>query len=193
MKLNVLGIGFALLAASAASAPARAAGLQVVYYDISGRTAKDLFDQMQTRAPEDRFGQRFPAYTEWRVTWNFRYESTPESCRLTELNASVEAKMTLPRWVDAGSAPASLLEEWQHYVGALRIHENGHYAHGVEAAREVQALEGSIPPAGDCAALTRQVTERAQAIMEKFRALDAQYDRDTNHGQKQGAVLVIEN
>ncbi|MGH8212773.1 MAG: DUF922 domain-containing protein, partial [Rhodanobacteraceae bacterium] len=101
--------------------------------------------------------------------------------------------MTLPRWADGDTAPASLMTEWQDFVAALRVHENGHYAHGVEAANEVQALEGSIQPASDCSELTLQVTNRAEAILEKYRAVDAEYDRDTKHGQNQGAVLVIEN
>lgn len=186
--------GLALLIALGAIASARADDVRIVYYDISGHTIRDLVEQMQAKGPFDKSsGGRSAAYTEWRVPWNFRYESTPRSCKLTELNASAEGTMTLPHWVDGGTAPASRMKEWRHFVAALRVHENGHYAHGVQAAEEVRALAGSIQPAADCDDLTRQVTNRAEAILEKYRAVDAKYDRDTKHGQAQGAVLVIEN
>ena len=189
----IVRAGLALLIAFGALASARAADVQVVYYDISGRTARDLLEQMQAKGPADPSGSRFPAYTKWRVSWNFRYESTPGSCKLTELTASVEGTMTLPHWVDADNAPAPLAKEWRNFVAALRVHENGHYAHGEEAADEVQALAGSIQPAADCSDLTREIDDRAESVLDKYRALDAKYDRDTNHGEKQGAVLVIEN
>ena len=190
----IVRTGFALLIALGAIASARAAGLRIVYYDISGRTTRDLVEQMQTKGPVDKSsGGISVAYTEWRVSWNFRYESTPGSCKLTELNASVEGTTTLPRWADGDTAPASRMKEWQDFVAALRVHENGHYAHGVQAAEEVRVLAGSIPPAADCEDLTRQVTDRAQAILEKYRTLDAKYDQDTQHGQTQGAVLEIDD
>ena len=184
----------ALLIAACALVPARAADVRVVYYDIHGRSARDLFKEMEAKGPVDKSsGLRFPAYTEWRVSWDFRYESAPGICKLTGLDASVEGTTTLPHWVEGDAAPASLGKEWEDFVAALWVHESGHYAHGVEAADEIQALEGSTPPASDCQELTRQVTGRAESIVDKYRAIDAQYDRDTNHGQKQGAVLVIEN
>ena len=183
----------ALLIAAFAFVPARAADVRIVYYDIHGRTVRDLFNEMQAKGPADSSGSRFPAYTRWRVSWNFRYESTPGSCKLTELNASVEGTTTLPHWVEGDAASTPLKKEWQDFIAALRVHESGHYAHGVEAAAEVQGIEPSIQPASDCPDLTRQVTHRAESILEKYRAIDAQYDRDTNHGQKQGAVLMSEN
>ncbi len=191
--MNIRREGIVLLVAFAAATSARAADVRVVYYDISGNTTKDLVHEMEEKGPVDKSGRRFPAYTEWRVSWVFRYESSPASCKLTELTASVEGTMTLPHWVDAGSAPAALAREWQNYVAALRVHENGHYAHGVQAANEIRALANSIQPAENCSALSREVADRAQSVLDKFRAVDETYDRQTNHGQTQGAVLTIDD
>src|SRR6185437_6448205 len=58
----------ALLIAACALVPARAADVRVVYYDIHGRSARDLFKEMEAKGPVDKSsGLRFPAYTEWRV------------------------------------------------------------------------------------------------------------------------------
>jgi len=182
-----------LLIAFAAATPAKAADVRVVYYDISGNTAKALVHEMEVKGPLDKSGRRFPAYTKWRVSWVFRYEYSPASCKLTELTALVEGAMTLPHWVNGDSAPAALAKEWQNYVAALRVHENGHYAHGVEAANEIRALASSIQPAENCSVLSREVASQAQSILDKFRALDETYDRQTDHGQTQGAVLTIDD
>ncbi|MGH8212781.1 MAG: DUF922 domain-containing protein, partial [Rhodanobacteraceae bacterium] len=103
----IIRMSLALLIALGVLAPALAADVRVVYYDISGRTVRDLVEQMQAKGPVDKSSSaRFPAYTKWRVSWSFRYESTPGSCKLTELTASVEGTMTLPHWADGDTAPA---------------------------------------------------------------------------------------
>jgi uncharacterized protein DUF922 len=39
--------------------------------------------------------------------------------------------------------------------------------------------------------LDKEIDGNARAILDKYAALDAQYDRDTKHGQTQGAILYI--
>ncbi|MBS0432724.1 MAG: DUF922 domain-containing Zn-dependent protease [Proteobacteria bacterium] len=168
-----------------------AGDVRVVYYDISASTGRQLIHEMETRGPLDPQGKRVPAYTIWHVTWNYRYQSGPESCKLTDLTVEVDGTMTLPRWVDSGTAPKSLVQSWQSMMAALRVHEDGHYAHGVEAAREIAALREATPPAADCASLQRQFNAEATSILDKYAALDAKYDQDTRHGQTQGAILIV--
>ena len=189
---NVPRAGLAILIAGAISI-AEANDVSVVYYDISARTGTQLVHEMEAKGPVGPDGKRYPAYTRWHVAWDYQYRSGPGACKITDFTAKLEGTMTLPRWIDSESAPKSLVRSWQAMVAALRIHENGHYAHGIEAAREIGALPDSIRPAADCATLEKQINGRAQAIMDKYAALDAEYDRETRHGQTQGAILEIRN
>ena len=100
----IIRAGLALLIAACALTSVQADEARIVYYDIHGRGARDLFKEMRAKGPADSSGSRFPAYTIWRVSWNFRYESTPGSCQLTGLTTSVEGTTTLPHWVEGDTA-----------------------------------------------------------------------------------------
>ena len=58
-------------------------------------------------------------------------------------------------------------------IAALTRHEQQHGRHGILAAREIEA--------DNC--------RNAQAKIKKYNAADIAYDKNTNHGIKQGATL----
>lgn len=168
---------------------AYAGDAKIVYYDIAGNTANALRHQMNEKRPLDESGKRFDAYTRWYVGWRYRYQPTARECEFTRVTVSVQATITLPRWVDESQAPQALEQDWNRYVAALRRHEQGHYVHGMDAARQVEALGRSFHAAGDCPALTAEFDHQARAITQRYAAMDKTYDRDTDHGRTQGAVF----
>jgi predicted secreted Zn-dependent protease len=166
--------------------------LKVVYYDISARTGRGLIHEMGARGPLGQDGRRYPANTRWHVALHYLVQPIPGGCKLIDFTVTVEGTMTLPRWIDSNAAPRSLVRSWDAMAAAMRVHESGHYAHGIEAAREIGALREAFPRAADCRALDKEIDGNARAILDKYAALDAQYDRDTKHGQTQGAILYID-
>ena len=46
------------------------------YYDIEGRTAAELRDQMDRNGVLWTNGNTYDAYTGWNVKWNYRYRVT---------------------------------------------------------------------------------------------------------------------
>jgi predicted secreted Zn-dependent protease len=80
----------------------------------------------------------------------------------------------------------SVAQKWQRYSAALRTHEDGHYAHGVEAAAEIQSLGQSLRAQNDCSAMAKDFDDQAASIIEKYRAADAAYDAETRRGRTQG-------
>ncbi len=101
------------------------------------------------------------AYTHWYVRWT-------GTCQV-----SLQIDYTYPRWINEKQAPAALQRNWEHMMSRLRLHEDGHAQHGRNAAREIAQSHCSNP----------------MAIIHKWAAQDAIYDRETQHGRKQGVAL----
>jgi predicted secreted Zn-dependent protease len=172
-----------------ASSAAHASEPELVYYDVAGNSAAELRRALDANGPIDESGHRVDAYTRWRVSWT--YEAVPDAngCALHNVESSLAVTITLPRWSPAPGAPADLVRAWQRYVKALRVHENGHYAHGVSASEDVTALAKAFRMQSDCKTTAQAFKRQALAIVDKYKAADATYDRDTKHGQTQGVTF----
>lgn len=167
---------------------ASAGDARLVYYDVAGHSARELRDDLNNKGPLDH-GKRFDAHTAWRVTWTFLYAPEGNGCKVTKVNASLDGTIELPRWQHRGDASPTLVGKWERYLAALRVHEDGHYAHGVAAEREIDALGQSFRITGSCTAMAKAFNDEANAIVARYAAMDATYDRDTDHGRSQGAVF----
>lgn len=167
---------------------AYAADARLVYYDVVGDSATKLRHELDHKGPLVN-GERFDAYTTWTVSWTFSFVPTAAGCRLTEVNASIAGRIDLPRWEHGDNASARLVKEWERYLTGLRVHEDGHYAHGRAGQDEIQALGQSFQITDSCASMAKAFNDQANAILTKYRAMDAAYDLETDHGRKQGAVF----
>ena len=172
-----------------ASSTAQASDPALVYYDVVGSTAAEVRRDMDRKGPIDESGQRVDAYTQWRVAWTYAAVPDAQGCVIRSVVPALTATITLPRWSPAPSVPANVLRAWRRYVKALRVHEDGHYAHGVAASREVTALAKSFRMQSDCHTTAQSFKRQATAIIDKWKAADATYDRETRHGQNQGATF----
>jgi predicted secreted Zn-dependent protease len=102
------------------------------------------------------------------------------------MDVVVKGTMTLPRWTQEASASAALAMKWRSFATALRLHEEGHYAHGLKAGEEIEALGRYFRVAGSCATIEEAFRAQARAIIDKYRAADVAYDAETRHGKTQG-------
>jgi predicted secreted Zn-dependent protease len=159
----------------------------VVTYDVTGTTSSELRAQMDALGPQGEGGARNDAYTKWFVRWSYDYDRSVEGqCTLANVRASVEVKLTMPRWTnEAGTLSA----RWQQYQSALRTHENGHVQNAIDAARLIIADLRQLAPAPDCDTAARLADARATAELERARARDTEYDSSTRHGATQGATF----
>jgi predicted secreted Zn-dependent protease len=58
------------------------------------------------------------------------------------------------------------------------------------SGKEIDAAVLAVKPASNCEDLATGANAAAEAIVAKYQALDAEYDRKTDHGRSQGAVLL---
>lgn len=178
----------AMVALSITWTAACAGEARLVYYDVVGKSAAALRHEMSDKGPLDG-GKRFDAYTQWHVKWTFRYAPVGHGCRLTTIDTSLDGTIEFPRWQHGDDASPSLVEKWEKYLTALRTHEDGHYAHGVAAENEIEALGQSFQIAGSCNKIAQAFNDQATAISARYAAMDVTYDRATDHGKSQGATF----
>jgi predicted secreted Zn-dependent protease len=162
---------------------------EIVYYDVVGNSARELRDQMNTKGPLGEGGKRVDGHTDWHVAWSYQYAPAADGCKFTELGITVTATITLPRWAAGDNASNALVKKWQSYIAALRLHEDGHYSHGVRAAEEIKSLGQTLRTSDACSTFAKRFDEQAASILEKYKVADAAYDADTKHGQTQGAIF----
>lgn len=110
-----------------------------------------------------------------------------DACRLVGVRVYLVTEVTLPEWRDADTAPAELRLRWDDFVTALRAHEYGHRNRAFRAAEEIhEALLAVRAP--DCLVLDERAEAVACEVLERYLALDAEYDRRTLHGRVEGVV-----
>jgi predicted secreted Zn-dependent protease len=160
------------------------------YYYIDGPSATVLAAQLDQNGPSLADGKRYAGKTRWDVQWKFRHQQQGTVCSMKEVAVAVGIAQILPKWRGESKGAAALKARWTSFVEALRRHEDGHKEHGLKAAREIEAVILAVKPASNCEDLGAAANVAAEAIVEKYQALDEEYDRKTDHGRNQGATLL---
>jgi predicted secreted Zn-dependent protease len=158
------------------------------YYLIYGSTANELRNDMNTKSVIKESGNTYDAYTSWFVNWRFNWNENHGKCSMTNVNTTVKVNFTLPKWKNSNSAAVNLKKHWAHYYNALVTHENGHKDFGVNAAKEVESRL-SVLSAKSCSSLKSKANRLGKKIIDKYIVLEKEYDKNTNHGMKNGAVF----
>ena len=198
MVAAIFFIALALADAPVADAPASAPGEvpveigeKLIHYGIKGDTTSELISQMAKLGPYDEDeGRRFQGFTQWRVQWNYQMRQLPgEGCSLGDLKIDLDVQMTLPEWEPKRHADRLLVQGWPNFLAKLTEHEMGHRDNGVRAAFAVRDAINAVAPMADCGQLTSAVNAAGNAAIARLRDADAEYDRQTDHGAKQGIRL----
>jgi len=160
-------------------------------YFVSGQTAAELRQQMNRLGPADSHdGKIYDARTDWQINWRFTYQQKINGqCVIQLAEVDVELTYILPQWRDETSAPADLQQNWQTYLQALTLHEQGHGKRALETGEKIYRALLAVPPAADCPSLEESANAAARQVFDAGESLQAQYDRETGHGATQGAVF----
>jgi len=156
--------------------------VQVIYYDITGSTERELRKSLDQTRPKDPYDNNRPvdAYTDWYISWNWPGYGT-DSCDLTAAVVSYKIKLTVPRWEAPANASPELITKWGKYIQSIVLHEKGHVENIVYNYLSVKtAIQSATCSTADAAGQDALVT---------LRKFDSTYDRQTKHGATQGAVF----
>lgn len=150
------------------------ADADIHHYDISGDNLAALRADMNRQQP----APGFDGHTAWQVNWRWPgYAST--ECDLAAATLDTRITVSLPRWRPPHDADPALILHWNHYIGSLTRHEQGH----VQLAREGFAKMQTILHDSTCT----DADARLNTVLAEMRQADLRYDADTRHGVTQGA------
>ncbi|HEY0995330.1 MAG TPA: DUF922 domain-containing protein [Gemmatimonadaceae bacterium] len=179
--------GMAARPADVPSVGTGAAGVQsssiVHEYTITASTPASIVAELERMGPTVE-GRSFAGATQWSVRWTYRYERVGGGCALRDVRAFVASTIRLPKWQPAAPPDSATRAWWADFRPRLAEHEAGHARHGVDAATEVvRALR--MLTGGSCDALGMHANDLGRTIIDRARARDAAYDRETAHGARQ--------
>jgi len=158
-------------------------------YEIRGRDDHDLLREMRRKGPGiDDIGTRLGVHVaQWRWSYNYRTGGGSDRCRVADATVLLRSVIVLPDWLDRNGAPGEVARAWPRFLAALVEHETGHRnrakALGVMLWQSLLGLQAET-----CEALEALVSETAQRVVEEGDAAQRAYDRETEHGIRQGAV-----
>lgn len=185
-------VALAILIACCLSAPTALAAkvidnLSYSTYEVDATNARSLSKLLDNASPHRDGDSVYYGFTKWRVGWNVQWRYGPDRrCKLTEVHTELTASINLPTLVGASDRQ---VRKFEPFLAALRVHEQGHYAIGQEAAAAVDAALLALPEMPNCDALQAAVSATGNETMATFKGRGAQYDAETQHGKTQGAWL----
>jgi predicted secreted Zn-dependent protease len=156
----------------------------VVYYDVHGRTARELVDDMRRLGPQNG---RFFGEAQSPLRWTWRTKSDGPNCRTSSANVVVRSEITLPRWTPAADTAPGVYAQWKTFLSALETHEVGHKDISARHAREMLTALQKLT--GFCSSLDTERRRITDDILARMHEEQIKYDADTRHGVTQGAVF----
>jgi len=161
--------------------------IDYTYYVVSADPSRLLVDLLNTASPIRNNGKLFFGYTEWNISWNYRWhEKSNGRCKLTAVTTNFSANIQLPKLRGGNTTQRKRFDK---FLPALRTHELGHYKIGKEAATTIDKKINALPEMKSCKKLGTTANKMGDRILDEYRKKEKQYDASTSHGKSQGAWL----
>jgi predicted secreted Zn-dependent protease len=160
------------------------------FYDIDGSTSEELRAQMKRKGTHWNDGKIYAALTTWDIRYHYDIESKDGKYALRAVRASVDIAFHLPRLMPSPKTPDQLKASWHEYYEHLLTHEHGHRDLSVEMTRDMCRRLSELGEFTDRAALEDAAKSLIKGDFKKLNQAQVEYDEDTHHGIKQGAVLT---
>ena len=82
-----------------------------------------------------------------------------------------------------------MTSEWNRWLAATKMHEDGHRKIVLSTAEEIIEQLGSIGPQPICDDVNKVANDLGNDLLKQMNAQHAKYDSDTKHGRSTGAYL----
>ena len=172
----------ALVGASAELKPE----ISTEFYAVTGRSAGRILDEMLRLGPM-KDGRRFFATTDWDLAWSYDFSHQKDGWHLKNFTTKVTITSILPKWTGTTDSSLTLSNQWIGFYAALKNHEQGHRDIAMAAASEMEKAARGMPAFASRNDLRNTCEKKCGDILENFRARESDYDKQTDHGAKQGA------
>ncbi len=158
--------------------------LVVQKYEIYGSSAQEIRESLNKNGPVDENRIRRDGYTKWQIKWRWPFSSAGKP-QFDQTTVQLSIQMLLPDWVHDNTVSKKLISSWEKFIDLLIIHEKKHLSFVLE---NYKGVEQEIHRAFE--ANPRLTTEQANQIgykvLNQIRALDRDYDKQTDNGKVEG-------
>ncbi len=156
-------------------------------WNIPARNASGVYNALRFGIPQaGGFGHA--GYLQWNLRWTYRPIVDSSGCRVAEADVYLRTTLTLPVWNPPPQVAAMVVSEWDRFLHAVEVHEQGHRLIAVTAARRIrEAIMGVAAPS--CAVLPSLVKIATAPLLDELRRTEEQYDTETHHGATQGVAF----
>jgi predicted secreted Zn-dependent protease len=158
------------------------------YYTISPRSPYEIKPELMRRSPVRDGRGSFNGHTDWYIDWQYQAVPGPYGCQLHNIRTKVHVVHILPA-LSENVTDKLTIEVFNKFNAALTQHEKNHGNNGLTAAREIDKALNKIQPQQNCRYLSRMADDIGNSIVQKYIQADNEYDRATNNGITEGAVI----
>lgn len=152
------------------------------YYPVQGTDEASISASLDQNAPRRPDGSKAMASTRYETAIQpYCMGSSKATATVKSTKVDLAAVVRLPKLADESQVPARLLAPWQRFVAALRLHEAGHVRIEYRRVRET----GTTIVGSKCSDVPAKYAEGHA----RSATLQQAYDRETNSGLTQGAIL----
>lgn len=162
----------------------------VITYTVAGKTLDDISKALDEQAMPDSHepGSRYYARTDWYLTGDWSWKTSPSGCEVANAQVKVVVTMTVPSLV-AGEVAPDVQKRWDGFIENTIAHENGHVKLAYDGARNYQRELDTLAPAANCDILSNRLREMFRKNFDQIDHASTDYDKRTKHGETQGAVF----
>jgi predicted secreted Zn-dependent protease len=165
--------------------------LKVVTYGVIGKTVNDILQSLNAQAMPDSNDPNgeFLARTDYFISAQWSYQPTARGCEVESGTVTLAMTMTLPALSSTVGMPPDLLNRWTTFISNTITHESGHVKLNYQGASDFQRDLGNALPASDCTTIEPRLNDLFTRATGAIRQSNIDYDAETEHGAKQGAVF----
>ncbi len=147
------------------------------YFDIKGKTADELDEQLSIRGPTaSGSSARHPGATKIRFGGDATYMQDGGRCRVSSARVTVHTQIILPRWTNRRGASKQLSMIWDTLSSDIKRHEERHAEIARGQARVMEKRILALPSQPSCGRMQELVTEVSTRGIEEHDRLQARFD-----------------
>ena len=157
-------------------------------YPVHGNTAEELFKAMLMYSKENWDGESMArTYVDLAVNLRCREYSDGGAIEGGVLN--LDLVVTLPRWPEHDRANRELQQNWDQFIAAVKVHEEGHVAIAQKHAKSGKPAFEELKPRPSCSEMADSIRALSEQLGKRALDEELQYDESTQHGVLQGCRL----
>lgn len=162
------------------------------YFSVGGRTLDELESDLNRRGPRVKStGRRHPGATQMQFNTRLGYAEKNGSCRVTEANVTVKAKVILPRWRQRGRAEMDVRLIWDTLSDDIKRHEDQHVQIAQSHARELERKLMRLGKQKNCTIAAEKAKATADKVLDKHDRAQAEFDRQESAGFEKRMLKLL--